>query len=185
MARLLIADNAALVQTDLSYLRQIAGDALVKIEPVDATRDQFGTAAKRKIVTFSTFLDMLEDPKSAGKWYMTTQYDEEDDDASDTTSEEDVVILEGRKSTSTLSANQVQIDESLLPPMDFEVSLPAPTDTLAHLFPLPGPSIMGDLVLQQCNLWLGNGKSGKSSGLHHDFHDNLYMLVSLSEYEEQ
>ncbi len=40
------------------------------------------------------------------------------------------------------------------------------------------PQLLGNLVLQQCNLWLGNSKEGKSSGLHHDFHDNLYILLS-------
>jgi len=32
-------------------------------------------------------------------------------------------------------------------------------------------------VPYQLNLWLGNSASGSSSGLHHDFHDNLYVLL--------
>lgn len=132
---------------------------------------------------------MLEDPEMAGKWYMTTQYDEEEeDDDDDEQSEEGEKEEEeegksaGKESPSPNNLNgdsiDIKIDERLLPKMQVDVSLPAPADSLAHLFPLPGPEIMGDLVLQQCNLWLGNGKSGKSSGLHHDFHDNLYLLVS-------
>ncbi|KAG9618441.1 Clavaminate synthase-like protein, partial [Aureobasidium melanogenum] len=39
------------------------------------------------------------------------------------------------------------------------------------------PEMMGNLVLQQMNIWLGKTKSGTSSGLHHDFHDNLYILL--------
>jgi hypothetical protein len=43
------------------------------------------------------------------------------------------------------------------------------------------PSIMGRLVPQQVNLWMGHTQQhetgGASSGLHHDFHDNLYCLV--------
>lgn len=62
---------------------------------------------------------------------------------------------------------------------DLDPVLPPPTAALAKEFPLPAPSIMDGLALQQCNLWLGNCTQGKSSGLHHDFHDNLYMLVSV------
>jgi len=41
------------------------------------------------------------------------------------------------------------------------------------------PAVLGGLVPHQISLWQGcsgNG-SGSSSGLHHDFHDNLYLLV--------
>mmetsp|Transcript_1078 Transcript_1078/g.2439 ORF Transcript_1078/g.2439 Transcript_1078/m.2439 type:complete len:568 (-) Transcript_1078:296-1999(-) len=41
----------------------------------------------------------------------------------------------------------------------------------------PCPSLMGGLVPQQVNLWMGCAKDGASSGLHHDFHDNLYVLM--------
>ncbi|PWN20635.1 hypothetical protein BCV69DRAFT_282855 [Microstroma glucosiphilum] len=61
------------------------------------------------------------------------------------------------------------------PPLD--PLLPSPTHALADDFPLQ-PALMGNLVLQQTNLWLGNCQEGKSSGLHHDFHDNLYALLS-------
>ncbi|WFD34146.1 hypothetical protein MCUN1_000982 [Malassezia cuniculi] len=54
--------------------------------------------------------------------------------------------------------------------------LPAPTDRLAGDFPAQ-PEVLGELVLQQCNLWLGRSKEGRTTGLHHDFHDNLYMLL--------
>ena len=32
-------------------------------------------------------------------------------------------------------------------------------------------------VPYQINLWMGHSKGGTSSGLHHDFHDNLYVLL--------
>lgn len=66
------------------------------------------------------------------------------------------------------------------PPLD--PLLPSPTHALADDFPLQ-PALMGNLVLQQTNLWLGNCQEGKSSGLHHDFHDNLYALVSWGTIE--
>ncbi len=43
-------------------------------------------------------------------------------------------------------------------------------------FPLR-PKIMGNLIPQNLNLWFGNNKDGASSGLHHDYHDNLYILL--------
>ena len=36
----------------------------------------------------------------------------------------------------------------------------------------------GNLVPQQINLWLGSSTEGASSGLHHDYHDNFYVLLS-------
>ena len=41
------------------------------------------------------------------------------------------------------------------------------------------PAILGNLIPHQISLWQGcTGKgSGSSSGLHHDFHDNLYLLI--------
>ncbi|TFY54222.1 hypothetical protein EVJ58_g8987 [Rhodofomes roseus] len=51
-----------------------------------------------------------------------------------------------------------------------------PTDALRDEFP-EVPRLIGNLYLQQANLWLGKSKDGSSSGLHHDFHDNLYCLL--------
>jgi hypothetical protein len=39
------------------------------------------------------------------------------------------------------------------------------------------PAILGTLVPQQINLWLGNSVEGSTTGLHHDFHDNTYILL--------
>jgi len=35
----------------------------------------------------------------------------------------------------------------------------------------------GNLVLHTCNIWMGHSKSGSSSGLHVDHHDNFYLLI--------
>jgi len=43
-------------------------------------------------------------------------------------------------------------------------------------FPLR-PKIAGNLVPQNINLWIGNSKTGASSGLHHDYHDNIYIVL--------
>ncbi|EIW57046.1 Clavaminate synthase-like protein [Trametes versicolor FP-101664 SS1] len=59
---------------------------------------------------------------------------------------------------------------------DAETVFPPPTNALKDEFPIV-PRIMGNLFLQQVNLWLGRSKDGSSSGLHHDFHDNIYCLL--------
>ncbi|KAL3925378.1 MAG: hypothetical protein SGARI_005854, partial [Bacillariaceae sp.] len=35
----------------------------------------------------------------------------------------------------------------------------------------------GNLILSSCNMWMGASKDGASSGLHHDYHDNFYLLL--------
>jgi len=39
------------------------------------------------------------------------------------------------------------------------------------------PAIAGNLVLSSVNLWVGSSLSGTSSNLHHDHHDNVYVLL--------
>jgi hypothetical protein len=36
---------------------------------------------------------------------------------------------------------------------------------------------MGQLIPQNINLWMGNSTIPSTSGLHHDYHDNLYILM--------
>lgn len=38
--------------------------------------------------------------------------------------------------------------------------------------------LMGNLHLHQINAWIGCSEDGSSSGFHHDFHDNFYLLIS-------
>lgn len=52
----------------------------------------------------------------------------------------------------------------------------SPVSLLLNDFPL-NPSISGSLVPQQINFWAGCAHEGATSGLHHDFHDNLYVLL--------
>lgn len=51
-----------------------------------------------------------------------------------------------------------------------------PVTQLMGDFPLR-PALLGKLVPQNLNLWMGRSKAGTSSGLHHDYHDNLYILL--------
>eukprot|EP01138_Halocafeteria_seosinensis_P007990 gb/GECG01008163.1/.p1 GENE.gb/GECG01008163.1/~~gb/GECG01008163.1/.p1 ORF type:complete len:584 (+),score=73.48 gb/GECG01008163.1/:1-1752(+) len=53
-----------------------------------------------------------------------------------------------------------------------------PLDNLTQDFP-SRPDILGNLIPYQYNVWIGRAdKETTSSGLHHDFHDNLYVLLS-------
>lgn len=51
-----------------------------------------------------------------------------------------------------------------------------PVSRLSTDFPAR-PALLGGLVPQNINLWMGCAPDGASSGLHHDFHDNLYILL--------
>ena len=52
-----------------------------------------------------------------------------------------------------------------------------PLSRLPGRFPLR-PPLLPSLIPQSINLWLGRADgAGASSGLHHDFHDNLYCLL--------
>lgn len=147
--------------TNLEYLRSTAGHVPVKIEPVHPSAGHFGTSVKRSKVKFSEFLQTLQDVESAGKWYLTTQYVDDDETAD---------------SSHPSTPHDPDREEDGYEP-ELDNVLPAPTNALSNDFP-HRPALLGNLVLQQCNLWLGNSKEGKSSGLHHDFHDNLYILLS-------
>lgn len=139
--------SALTAWSDLSHLRKIGGDAAVKVEPIDKARRQYGSGAERKSMRFGKFLDKLE----AGKHlYLTTQY--EDDDGEDEDGDEDDVDV-----------------ASCFP----GVVRPLLKDTYIPLV----PASMKGLVLSSMNLWLGQSRNGASSGLHHDFHDNLYILL--------
>lgn len=54
--------------------------------------------------------------------------------------------------------------------------LAPPAAQLASDFPLQ-PALLGSLVPQQVNIWMGCAPEGSTTGLHHDLHDNLYVLI--------
>jgi hypothetical protein len=53
----------------------------------------------------------------------------------------------------------------------------SPVSDLTDDFPLRPHHLIGNLIPFNMNIWMGNSKNGSSSGLHHDFHDNLYILL--------
>ncbi|GLE03034.1 hypothetical protein PINS_up011913 [Pythium insidiosum] len=119
-----------------AYLRETAGETLLKVEERGSTTDKFGRGVEVDM-QFKQLLSLIE----AGDdlHYLTTQ--------------------------------DVEADEDGRP----EVMAPF-IAKLQHDFPLR-PALMGHLVPQNINIWMGNNKHGSSTGLHHDYHDNLYILL--------
>jgi hypothetical protein len=118
------------------YLKDKAGNCLVKVEYRDTSDGRFGKGNEQTI-KFGEFLDH----HSSGdqRWYLTTQQ-------LDYTAEGQPMI----------------------------VSHPI-TDLLDDV-PLR-PHLMGHLIPQNINLWMGCSEQPTTSGLHHDFHDNIYILL--------
>lgn len=54
--------------------------------------------------------------------------------------------------------------------------LSSPVTKLTDDFPLR-PNLTGNLVLQNANIWIGSSQKESTSGLHHDHHDNVYVLL--------
>eukprot|EP00978_Attheya_sp_CCMP212_P033867 scaffold138915_cov42-Attheya_sp.AAC.2 len=70
-----------------------------------------------------------------------------------------------------MTTQPLQVDEEGRPQL-----LSEPLTSLMKDFPLR-PKLAGNLVPMNCNLWMGYSKEGSTSGLHHDYHDNFYMLL--------
>lgn len=90
---------------------------------------------------------------------------------SETTFAEFISRLKAGDATVYMSAQ-----DAPLGPDGHPEALAPPALSLAQDVPLR-PALLGRLVPQQINLWMGCAPDGASSGLHHDFHDNLYILL--------
>jgi len=67
--------------------------------------------------------------------------------------------------------------EQTIGPHGFPDLMVSPLTELRRDFPTR-LSWAGRLVPAQINLWMGSSTEGASSGLHHDYHDNFYVLLS-------
>lgn len=129
------------------YLKKMAGHVNVRVEKRRNASERYGNGTYERM-TFGEFVDK----KGSGTLYLNTQsgvYEGDDD----------------------------REDESY-----------SPTDLLTGVcaalrddFPLV-PKLCGHLIPSDYNVWFGSAPSAakdavSSSGLHHDYHDNLYVLI--------
>ncbi|KAJ3160581.1 hypothetical protein HDU86_000339 [Geranomyces michiganensis] len=142
-----------------AYLASTAGSLSVIVEQRDSETGGFGSGKTRIDTTFADFLSSV----GAGGMYMTTQYGSEDYGAE-----------------SFLSGSKSHDDDYDDDPVDLAAYRPNPLrpllpDIAKHIG--LRPALLGPLIPQTMNLWLGSTRAPTSSGLHHDFQDNLYVLL--------
>lgn len=119
------------------YMRDKAGDTLVRVERRSSVNSMYGRDAPREPMLFRDFIDHVE--AGSQELYLTSQTED--------------------------------YAGSELPAV-----YAAPLTSLRTDFVL-NPPFVGNLVPYQVNVWMGNSKQGSSSGLHHDYHDNFYVLL--------
>ncbi|KAI8799652.1 cupin-like domain-containing protein [Cladochytrium replicatum] len=166
------------------YIKLAAGDEIVQVETRckpssdGKVNAEFGGGGRRLRMPFGEFLERLEHGDT--DVYMTTQYQTEDERHS----EEDLRIFGGDDDEDEAfeagnDSTQNDMDALLEQSQTITEYLQPPLSQLSADFP-KHPKVFGYLVPQQVNLWMGCGppeSEGMSSGLHHDFADNLYVLL--------
>lgn len=132
---------------DLRYLKKVAGREIVQVEKRASTDDGFGKDHPRERMLFSELIEALLLPDLSSDNFYMTTQYEEND--------------------------LYPTKQLFQPPIFGELASTIPKR----------PALLPSLVPQQMNLWLGRcldatkKESGVSSGLHHDFADNLYVLL--------
>jgi hypothetical protein len=84
-----------------------------------------------------------------------------------------VDAMHARDPTLYLTTQTVKTSASGKPAL---MAAPVSQLALRNRFPLR-PLLLAGLVPAAYNLWVGCSADGSTSGLHHDFHDNLYALL--------
>jgi hypothetical protein len=153
-----MANKSEFKHINLSDLKKFGGESSVMVER--QLNGSFGHGDFHSI-KFSEFLKEL--PK--GELYLTTQYAENQHSGA---SNEDL-SEDGSEDLGSEESLEDEVHEMIKrfaqPPLNSLL----PDKVPVHF------EFMENLVLQQMNLWMGYG-TNKSSGLHIDFHDNLYVL---------
>lgn len=151
----------------------VGSDTAVSVERRTNTTERFGQAktAKRQInMTFGAFCKLLGDEKIEERnlFYLTTQYEDE---------EHSKKTLKVSK-TESLAMSESTIDTNTCVLRE-PVHWAAPCRQLAQASILPTEiPWLSNLRLASCQAWMGASLQPTSSGLHHDFHDNLYLVLN-------
>ena len=133
---------------------QRAGDETIMVEKRSGEKDSFGKGNEVSL-SFRDFLKLVQDESDA-LHYLTTQDVEANQDGRPELMSPFMKRLHSGNSRNSGSDNG--------------------DGSSSSTFPLQ-PTITGNLVPQNINLWMGNSQDGASSGLHHDYHDNLYVVL--------
>ncbi|KAI8853893.1 cupin-like domain-containing protein [Chytridium lagenaria] len=132
-----------------SYLKTQAGDAVVQVETRKDAHDTFGSGRPRIQALFRDVVDDLLEGNT--DIYLSTQY-----------------IQALKPAHDDADTTRIAIGHEFDLVERFEEFCGQPLRRLLGDFPLR-PKVMGGLVPQQVNLWLGaSGETGSSSGLHHE-----------------
>lgn len=166
----------------LREIKRIPGDSYIEkmlkipdfaqsqvfVEQKSPVRKAFGVGDLPKIkMSVSDLIQKLTVEKRKDL-YLTTQYDDEIDDKS--------FGSEFSAVHSQPYENAHSMDEIVS--WDFQKFAPRPIPSLLHNSCIPVlPKIAGNMVPSQINLWIGASETGASSGLHHDYHDNFYVVL--------
>jgi hypothetical protein len=82
-----------------------------------------------------------------------------------------LTALEQRNPCFYLTTQDLVYDDDGMPHI-----ISKPLDKLLDDFPLV-PSLLSTLIPSNINIWMGYSETYSTSGLHHDYHDNLYILL--------
>ncbi|GIL74226.1 hypothetical protein Vretimale_1977 [Volvox reticuliferus] len=156
-----MAWRASSLWTD-EYMIRRAGDASVLVEVRGGPQDGYGRGVKRRMKV-GEFVRRM----AAGETglYMTAQQVAVAPDGHPRLLAEPLLSLAGGGSSTRKNAGEHGGGGSS------EGGCAATADFPASL------ELAGHLVPQSLNLWMGAAPEGSSSGLHHDFHDNIYVLL--------
>ncbi|KAJ3134086.1 DnaJ sub C member 7 [Physocladia obscura] len=171
--------------TAVDGLRDIVGSSqLVEIE-TRSENQRFGSGRPRKIVSFSDFVEAIK--KGDSSVYLSTQYNNNglfaassDDDHvhSNTCDHDHEHEHEHHHHNYDVANDEINGGEKYENLLDlYHDYCKAPLARVLSYIPLR-PDPIPHLVPQQMNLWMGVAPpEGISSGLHHDYADNLYVLL--------
>ncbi|KAH9244329.1 hypothetical protein BASA81_018279 [Batrachochytrium salamandrivorans] len=162
-----------------------AGNSVVSVERRDSRLGRFGSGRKRERMELADLMCQLHGQNQ--ELYMTTQYDDDResndslpiDNLHDNLASDQEIITNDGDSAEWEDESDGSIP--ILGKVEHRISDYAspPLDRLVNRIPIT-LELFGNLTPHLMNLWIGssNDPKGTSSGLHHDFHDNFYLLHS-------
>lgn len=142
---------------ELDYLKSQVGEEKVKVEKRSSQTDSFGRGTEIEM-TFEQFIHVMEQTENSEMYYLTTQDVDCTPDGRPHLLSPFMRKIFQKKSSTTINKDDSKTEHD-------GITLPLQ------------PELMGNLIPQNINLWLGKSLCGASSGLHHDYHDNLYMVL--------